>query len=122
MSAVSYVCGHDLQAGQCPCGWPHKNCCLARETAVADVRARAEKLTTHDAYARLALDALVLFMQTEPELICAAAKGRHAEGSIRFGDTLMYEYDDATLRAEALQELADAVNYYVVLLSREKQP
>ena len=92
------------------------------ETVPGTPRARREKLATHDEYAAQAIRALAWWMGDEPELIIAAARGRHAEGSIRFGDTLMYEYDDATLRAEALQELADAVNYYVVLLSREKQP
>ena len=83
---------------------------------------RIDKLDTHSLRAQPAVDALVEWLRQEPELVIAAARGRHAEGSVRFGDTLMYEYDDATLRAEALQELADAVNYFVVLLSREKQP
>ena len=89
---------------------------------VEEREARLEKLVTHDKYAEDALDALRDLMEDEPALIIAAAKGRHAEGSLRYGDRLMYEYDDATLRAEALQELADAVNYYVVLLSRESKP
>ena len=98
--------------------------CPTRIQAPDDVaaRARADKLDTHHAYAEPALSALVQWMCDEPGLIIAAARGRHAEGSIRYGDRLMYEYDDATLRAEALQELADAVNYFVVLLSRESKP
>ena len=95
---------------------------MSRGTYSKKARARRRKLAIHDEYSGAALYALIDFMENEPALICAAAKGRHAEGSLRFGDTLMYEYDDATLRAEALQELADAVNYFVVLLSREKQP
>lgn len=81
----------------------------------ADVRAaRHRKLERHQAEAPNAIRELVDWLIQEPELIAAAALGRHAEGSIRFGDTLMYELTPDELHAEALQELADAVNYFIV--------
>lgn len=49
----------------------------------------------------------------------ACAKGRHAWGSVRYGDKLMYEYGDDELRANALEELADAINYLMVLGQRK---
>ena len=69
--------------------------------------------------ARDTLRRLVDWAYEEPDVILAAARGRHAWGSIRYGDRLMYEYDDDELRANALEELADAVNYLTVLEQRE---
>lgn len=85
----------------------------------ADEKARADKLRAHDVFSRHALDELVRWLQAEPALILACAKGRHAWGSIRYGDRLMYEYTDDEVRANALEELADAVNYLCVLEQRE---
>ena len=79
---------------------------------------RIVKLDRHDEYAPRALEKLRGWLGVEPELILATAKGRHAWGSIRYGDRLMYEYTDEELRANALEELADAVNYFMLLEQR----
>jgi hypothetical protein len=46
------------------------------------------------------------------------ARGRHAEGHYRFGDSLMFEYGQEQLVAEAAQEIADAVCYLSLMLRR----
>lgn len=75
---------------------------------------RYRKLERHKAEAPQAIRDLVDWLIQEPELIAACSLGRHAEGSIRFRDKLMYELTPDELEAEALQELADAVCYLVV--------
>lgn len=88
----------------------------------ADARqARADKLAVHDVWARRALATLEDWLVSEPDVFLAMAKGRHAEGSLRFGDRLMYEHSQDTLLAEAAQELADAVNYVALWLQREER-
>lgn len=82
-------------------------------------QARLDKLATHDLWARRALALIADWVVNEPELLIAIAKGRHAEGSLRFGDRLMYEHSQDTLVAEAGQELADAVNYIALWLQRD---
>ena len=81
---------------------------------------RLTKLQTHDLWARRAIATLEDWLCNEPELLAAVAKGRHAEGSLRFGDTLMYEHSQDTLLAEAAQELGDAINYLALWLQREQ--
>jgi hypothetical protein len=61
---------------------------------------------------------LIDWLREEAEPLLAMAKGRHAEGHYRYGDTVMYEYSQDVLRAEAAQELADAINYVALLLRR----
>ena len=81
-------------------------------------RGLTDKLATFDRYAPLAVDALVDWLCRDREALIAAAKGRHVEGHYRYADTLMYELSNADLRAEASQELADAINYIALVLSR----
>ena len=78
-----------------------------------------DKLVTFDRYAPAAVVFLIQWLEEEHEALIAQGKGRLVEGHYRFGDRLMYEYDDDTLRAEASQEVADAVNYIHLLLSRQ---
>lgn len=70
-----------------------------------------DKLTTFDGSADAAVSYLIRWLETDREALIALAKGRHVEGHYRFRDGLMYEYDADTLKAEASQELADAINY-----------
>lgn len=83
------------------------------------MRDPAEKLDRHDAHAVAAVRYLIEWLLRDPELLLAIARGRHAEGHYRYGDTLMFEYDQATLKAEAAQELADAICYVALLLERQ---
>jgi hypothetical protein len=76
------------------------------------------KLLAHDEFAEGAVAYLIDWLQNEPEPLLAMARGRHAEGHYRHGDTLMFEYDQRTLKAEAAQELADAVCYLALFLRR----
>lgn len=86
----------------------------AEDVVSVTANARLEKLRLHQEQAPQAVRDIIDWLRDEPELIAAAALGRHAEGSIRFGDRLMYELTPDELEAEALQELADAVNYLMV--------
>jgi hypothetical protein len=78
----------------------------------------AAKLETHEEWAPAAIRYLIDWLRDDPEPLLAMARGRHAEGHYRYGDTVMYEYDQPTLLAEAAQELADAVNYIALMLQR----
>lgn len=82
---------------------------------------RLLKLHQHDHWARLAIDHLADWLHGEAELLAAVAKGRHAEGSLRYGDRLMYEYTQDELLAEASQELGDAINYLALWLARNAE-
>lgn len=57
-------------------------------------------------------------MRGEPDELIAIARGRHAWGHYRYGDGLMYEYDQDELVANAAEELADAINYLALMLRR----
>ena len=83
--------------------------------AVSDVD---RKLSELDPFRLAAVRYLIDWLRDEPDAIAAMARGRHAEGHYRYGDSVMYEYDQRTLDAEAAQELADAVNYIALKLSR----
>jgi hypothetical protein len=76
------------------------------------------KLRTFDALADAARDELVRLLTEEWEYVKRLAAGRHASGHFLYGDALMYEYDQARLLVESVEELADGVNYTVVRLSR----
>lgn len=77
-----------------------------------------QKLAELDPHRHAAVRHLIEWLLTEPEGLIAMARGRHAEGHYRYGDTVMYEYDQRTLDAEAAQELADAINYVALKLLR----
>ena len=76
------------------------------------------KLAELDPFRLAAVRFLIDWLRDEPDAIVAMSRGRHAEGHYRYGDSVMYEYDQRTLQAEASQELADAVNYIALRLSR----
>jgi hypothetical protein len=82
-------------------------------------RSLTDKLETFDRYAPAAVVFLIDWLEHEHEALIAVAKGRHAEGHYRYADKLMYEYADDELIAEASQELGDAINYVMLLLSRK---
>lgn len=83
------------------------------------VKTLDEKLATFDRLADRARDELVRLLTDEWEYVKRMAAGRHANGHFLFGDSLMYEYDQPRLLVEAVEELADGINYTVVRLSRE---
>ena len=81
----------------------------------------SEKLAEHDLWATNAVAYLVDWLRSEPDVILAIAKGRHALGSVRYGDRLMYEYSQEELQAQTLEELADAVVYTALFLMRQSR-
>jgi hypothetical protein len=78
----------------------------------------AAKLAEHDEYAKSAVRYLIDWLREDPDTLLAMARGRHAEGHYRFGDSLMFEYGQEQLVAEAAQEIADAVCYLSLMLRR----
>lgn len=76
------------------------------------------KLAIFDAHSRDALSYLVKWMVEHPDALVTMARGRLVEGHYRYRDRLMYEYGDDELVAQAAQELADAINYVMLLQSR----
>lgn len=85
------------------------------------LRDRDRKLDEHDRWAYPAVELIRSWLVDEPRLLVAVARGRHAEGSLRYGDKLMYEYTQDELLAEASQELGDAINYLALYLAREER-
>lgn len=77
-----------------------------------------EKLASFDEHADEAVDELLAWIARDRDALIAAARGRLVEGHYRYGDRLMYEYDIDTLRAEASQEVADAINYLHLRVER----
>lgn len=94
------------------------SCFPANTDCPREVRCVERKLEAHDQFAESAVKFLIDWLQDEPEPLLAMARGRHAEGHYRFGDTLMFEHSQNTLRAEAAQELADAICYIALFLRR----
>lgn len=80
------------------------------------------KLRDLDEYRLAAVHFLIDWLREDMHPLASMARGRHVEGSYRYGDKLMYEYTQNELKAEAAQELADAVNYIALLLSRDARP
>ena len=79
-----------------------------------------EKLREHEEWAPAAVRYLIDWLRDEPDMLTAIARGRHASGHYRYGDTLMYEYPQPELIAEAAEELGDAINYLALYLQRQK--
>jgi len=69
------------------------------------------KLYEFDSVAHQAVDQLIEWIARDRDELIVMAAGRLVEGHYRYRDRLMYEYDADTLKAEAAQEVADAINY-----------
>ena len=80
----------------------------------------ASKLAAHDEFAKAAVRYLIDWLRDDPEPLLAMARGRHAEGHYRYGDSLMFEYGQEELAAEAAQEVADAICYLSLRLRRDE--
>lgn len=78
----------------------------------------SRKLEQHEQYAARAVQYLIDWLSADGYELEALARGRHVTGHYLYGDTLMYEYDARRLKAEAAEELADAVNYIALMLRR----
>ena len=100
------------------CGCKVDAAASSPSTGVGEYSGAANKLTEHEVWAPAAIRYLIDWLREDPEALLAMARGRHAEGHYRYGDTVMYEYDQRTLVAEAAQELADAINYIGLFLKR----
>lgn len=61
---------------------------------------------------------LVDWLRENPEQVLDLARARLTTGHYVYGDARMYEYDQGRLLKETLEELADAVVYTHVYLSR----
>jgi hypothetical protein len=112
---------NDFDRGEpSPVGRTHREAMLDRDTRRYDPPRQPlnAKLRTFDALADAARDELVRLLTEEWEYVKRLAAGRHASGHFLYGDALMYEYDQARLLVESVEELADGVNYTVVRLSR----
>lgn len=70
-----------------------------------------DKLEAFDRHADLAVTSLIQWLEEHREFLIAGARGRLVWGHYRFRDALMYEYDSDELRANAAEELFDAINY-----------
>ena len=78
------------------------------------------KLDAFDKNSRAAFDELLEWLHRDREALIHAARGRLVEGHYRYGDRLMYEYDQEQLQAEACQEIADAINYLHLRVQRQR--
>lgn len=61
---------------------------------------------------------LIDWLRDNPDEVMALARARLVTGHYVYGDKRMYEYDQGRLLKEVLEELADAVIYTHVYLSR----
>lgn len=77
------------------------------------------KLADLDRFRLAAVQFLIDWLREDMHPLASAARGRQVEGHYRYRDSLMYEYGQDELLAEASQELADAINYIALRLSRE---
>jgi hypothetical protein len=80
-----------------------------------------EKLAEHDAFAKPAVQWIIDWLREAPDEALSVARARHVTGHYVHGDRLMFEFDDGRLQKEALEELADAVCYLSLMLSRRAE-
>lgn len=69
------------------------------------------KLEIFDGHADEAVDDLIGWLMQHRGDLIAVARGRHILGHHRFEDKGLFEFDIAGLRAEACEEVADAIVY-----------
>ena len=69
------------------------------------------KLEEFDQHAEAAVDELIALLQADRDQLIVYARGKLVWGHYRYRDRLMYEYGTDQLRAEAVEELGDAINY-----------
>lgn len=69
------------------------------------------KLADFDRHADLAVTFLIGWLEEHREYLISGARGRLIWGHYRFRDSLMYEYGPDELRANAAEEIFDAINY-----------
>jgi hypothetical protein len=69
-----------------------------------------------------AFDFLLLFMEAYRKELIAMARGRFAEGVLRYPDGPLYRKSEPELLAETAQEIADALVYTARKLSLDKPP
>lgn len=69
------------------------------------------KLEVFDRHADEAVDEIIAWLTTNRSDLIALARGRHVEGHLRYGDVGLFEHGHRELRAEAGQEIGDAIVY-----------
>lgn len=69
------------------------------------------KLDIFDRHAGAAVDEILEWLSTRRDELIAVARGRHVEGHYRYGDEGLFEHGVRELRAEAAQEIGDAIVY-----------
>jgi hypothetical protein len=117
-AAVDYHLWHEALNEPCKCGKVVVAAAPSLPSA-DEFTGAAAKLAAHDEYAKAALRYLIDWLRDDPDTLLAMARGRHAEGHYRYGDTLMFEYGQDELVAEAAQEVADAICYLALMLQRK---
>ena len=102
----------------CDCTFSHQHVERGRVTDVFVRPAEPfqSKMDDWEQCAPVALRYLIDWLRDEPETLMALAKGRVAWGHYRHGDTLMYEFTQDELLANASEELGDAINYIARLI------
>jgi hypothetical protein len=69
------------------------------------------KLESFDRHASEAVDDLIGWLMQHRDDLIAVARGRHVTGHYRYGDKGLFEHDIDGLKAEAAEELGDAIVY-----------
>lgn len=100
-----------------PVGGTRREAMLERQSLPTFGGGLDAKLRVFDEYADQARDELVRLLTEDWEYVKAVARGRHAWGHFRYGDSLMFEYEPNQLAAETVEELADGVVYTARRLS-----
>lgn len=85
--------------------------CCGNNGCACKPRELGAKLELFDKHAAAALDEIRDWLDNHPDELLVIARGRHVEGHYRFGDKGLFEYGHMELKAEASQELADAIVY-----------
>ena len=69
------------------------------------------KLEVFDLHAGAAVGEIIAWLADHEAELVALARGRHVEGHYRYEDKGLFEHSHQELRAEAAQEIADAIVY-----------
>ena len=81
-------------------------------------RSLKEKQDQLSDWEQTAVRYLIDWLRDDPEQVLALARARIVTGHYVYGDSRMYEYAQGRLLKEVLEELADAVVYTHLYLSR----
>ena len=86
---------------------------VARPEPTNPLQQKMESLHPHT---EAAVDHLIEWLTRDKHALIQLAKGRHIHGHYLYEDKFLYEYTPSRLRAEASEELADAIVYIARML------